>query len=76
MAETPPKGQPRLWTVDQLKQYLCDQHLPTTGIKAELVERMEDCIDAIFLEEELELNLSKIFMMIKQWYPNMIRYHK
>lgn len=55
MAEAPPAGPLSSWKVDDLKQYLREQHLPTAGVKAELVERVEHCSDAKFIEEEFEL---------------------
>jgi len=43
------------WTVDQLKVFLCDRHLPVTGVKLELVNRVGACYDTEFLESELEI---------------------
>ena len=35
------------WTVDQLKDYLRDHHLPVTGVKYVLVERVKACVDIL-----------------------------
>ena len=42
------------WTVDQLKDYLRDHHLPVTGVKSVLVERVKACDDILFFEDELD----------------------
>ena len=43
------------WTVDQLKDFLGDRHLPITGTKAELVNRVGACYDTEFLESEVDV---------------------
>ncbi len=35
------------WTVDQLKEYLKEHHLPT-GVKSELIKRVKYCVDILF----------------------------
>lgn len=43
------------WTVDLLKDFLREHHLPVTGVKAELVKRVGDCFDTMFFEAELDV---------------------
>ena len=38
------------WTLDQLKDFLCDRHLLVTVVKLELVNRVGACYDTEFLE--------------------------
>jgi len=52
-AESTPFTPLTSWTVDQLKEYLKEHHLPVTGVKSELVKRVKDCVDILFYEEEL-----------------------
>ena len=44
---------PGSWTVDKLKRFLRDYHLPVSGVKSELVKRVEDYYDTMFFEDEL-----------------------
>ena len=44
---------PGSWTVDELKRFLRDHHLPVSGVKSELVKRVEDCYNTMFFEDEL-----------------------
>ena len=41
------------WTVDQLKDFLRDHHVPVTVTKSELVNRVGACYETEFLESEL-----------------------
>lgn len=41
------------WNVQQLKDYLREHHLPLTGVKSDLAERVRDCLDTSFLETEM-----------------------
>ena len=45
----------RSWTVEELKSFLREHHLPVTGVKSELLKRVEDCYDTMFFEEEFGL---------------------
>ncbi len=52
-AESTPFTPLTSWTVDQLKEYLKEHHVPVTGVKSELVKRVKNCVDILFYEEEL-----------------------
>lgn len=57
------------WNVEQLKDYLREYHLPVTGVKSELIQRIRDCLDTRFLETEIGANTFQHFHDDKAIFP-------